>query len=336
MHKLREILLPFSWLYGGITSLRNQLYDRDIFESRRYDLPVISVGNLSVGGTGKSPMVEYLIALLSSRYRVATLSRGYKRSSSGFYLLKGDEQAREVGDEPLQFKRKYPSALVAVDEVRTRGIETLLALPEPPEVILLDDAFQHRKVVAGLNILLTSYDNLYSNDFLLPAGNLRESIHGRKRAHLVIVTKCPLSLSRKEQDEIARQLKLFPNQKLFFTGIGYSEQIFSHKKPIPLSEFLDMEFVLVTGIAKPAPLVAYLHSMGLKFKHLSFPDHHNFTTKELKMLRKYKLLLTTEKDYMRLKGEMEDKQLYYLPIKSTFLSRAEDFNSLIHSFIAKK
>lgn len=336
MHKLRKILFPFSWLYGGITSLRNELYDRNILESRSYDMPIIGVGNLSVGGTGKSPMVEYLIALLREHYSIATLSRGYKRSTSGFHLLKGDEQALEVGDEPLQFKRKYPSTLVAVDEVRTRGIETLLALPEPPEVILLDDAFQHRKVMAGLYILLTSYDNLYSNDSLLPTGNLRESILGRKRAQIVIVTKCPVNLSQREQQEIARRLKLFPNQELFFTGIGYSEQVFGHKQPISLNEFLDKEFVLVTGIAKPGPLVEHLQSKGLKFQHLSFPDHHNFTEKELKELRRHRLLLTTEKDYMRLKGAMEDKELYYLPIKTKFLSRAEKFSELIYSFITKK
>lgn len=336
MHELRKILFPFSWLYGAITSLRNKLYDRDILKSHSYDLPIIGVGNLSVGGTGKSPMVEYLIALLKNNYNLATLSRGYKRSTSGFYLLEGHEQARQVGDEPLQFKRKYPSTLVAVDEVRTRGIETLLALPKPPEVILLDDAFQHRKVRAGLYILLTSYDNLYSNDSLLPAGNLREPIHGRKRARIVIVTKCPLNLSQKDQQKIARKLKLLPNQELFFTGIGYNEQVFSHKQPISLNQFIDKEFVLVTGIAKPAPLVEYLQGQGLKFQHLSFPDHHNFTEKELKVLRGHKLLLTTEKDYMRLRGEMKDKELYYLPIKTLFLSKTKEFNELIYSYVEKK
>lgn len=336
MQKLRKILLPFSWLYSGVTRLRNELYNRGIFESTAYDVPVICVGNLSVGGTGKSPMVEYLIDHLKDEYCVATLSRGYKRSTSGFYLLTGTETAREVGDEPLQFKKKYPNILVAVDEVRTRGIEKLLALPQPPEVILLDDAFQHRRVTPKLNILLTSYENLYSQDKVLPAGNLREPKSGSRRAHIVVVTKCPPGLGKIERQRVSESLDLLPEQSLFFASIGYSEQIFNQKGAMALSKLQEKEFVLVTGIAKPLPLVEYLQEQDLKFQHESFPDHHNFTDKQLRSLTSHELILTTEKDYMRLQGEFKDEQLYYIPIKTVFLASEPRFKSIITSSVTKK
>lgn len=336
MQNFRKFLVPFSWLYHAITSLRNSMYDKGILESRQFEVPVICVGNLSVGGTGKSPMVEFLISFLSNRFSVATLSRGYKRKTKGFLLVHGSEKAHEVGDEPLQFKKKYPGILVAVDEVRTRGIQNLMELTNPPEVIVLDDAFQHRKVKAGLNILLTAYGNLFSDDAVLPAGNLRESSSGRNRAQIVVVTKCPLDLTSEAKENIASRLRLSANQTLFFTGIGYSKQVYNGSGAVDLSQFKGKAVTLVTGIAQPETLVAYLRSKGLQFEHLNFPDHHNFTTDELDIIRGKELILTTEKDYMRMEGEIPPSKLFYLPISTLFLGGEEAFRELVLAYVTKK
>ncbi|MGB7786815.1 MAG: tetraacyldisaccharide 4'-kinase, partial [Salinimicrobium sp.] len=315
MLKARKLLYPFSLLYGGITFLRNKFYDEGIFKSHSYELPVIAVGNLSVGGTGKTPMVEYLIELLKQDRKVAALSRGYKRSSKGFHLVKGTETAAEVGDEPLQFKKKFPEVLVAVDESRSHGIEELLKNSDPPEIILLDDAFQHRQVKAGFYILLTPYQNLYSDDLVLPAGDLRESRSGAKRADVVVVTKCAENLSAEEQEKIAAKLNLQPEQELYFSSITYSGEVLGKGKKLQLKELQKRHFSLVTGIANPAPLVRHLQEQGLSFDHIAFPDHHNFTTSEIKDLQNKGLILTTEKDYMRLKNDIFEENLFYLPIQ---------------------
>lgn len=331
----RKLLYPFSLLYGGVMLLRNKMYDSGIFASQKFEVPVIAVGNLSVGGTGKSPMVEYLIGLLKEDLRVASLSRGYKRSSSGFHLLSGDENAAAVGDEPLQFKNKFLDVAVAVDESRRHGIEELLKQPSSPEVILLDDAFQHRKVRAGLYILLTPYNNLYTGDLVLPAGNLREPKEGAARAGIVVVTKCPPQLSIEEQEEIAEKLQLQPGQALFFSSISYAKEVFSRNSDISLKQLKKKHFKLITGIANPAPLVAFLKEQSLNFDHKAFPDHHNFSDSEIAELKKTRLLVTTEKDYMRLKDEMKEEQLFYLPIKTEFLRDEEGFKSLIKAYLQK-
>jgi len=227
MNLLRKILFPFAILYGIITSIRNFLFDVGILKSYSFDLPIIAVGNLSVGGTGKTPQIEYLIRLLSDTYKIATLSRGYKRQSKGFVLADSGSNATVLGDEPFQFYQKFPEIQVAVDADRKNGIEQLLLQKEIPQIILLDDAFQHRKVKAGFYILLTSYGDLYSNDFILPTGNLRESRSGAKRANIVVVTKCPKMLSHKEQKSIQSKLKLTKNQELYFSFIDYDDSIFS-------------------------------------------------------------------------------------------------------------
>lgn len=331
MSTARKLLYPFSLLYGGITMLRNKLYDEGIFKSHAYDLPVIAVGNLSVGGTGKSPMVEYLISLLKNEHKVATLSRGYKRSTSGFRLLNGSETAAEVGDEPLQFKNKFPEVQVAVDEDRSHGIEELLKT-SAPEVIILDDAFQHRKVTAGLYILLTPYGNLYSKDLILPAGNLREPRSGAKRADIVVVTKCPEDLTKEEQAEIAKELSLDSDQALFFSSIAYSETVLGESS-FPLEELKDHSFTLVTGIANPQPLVDFLKRKALEFEHRAFPDHHNFSASEVKELQAADFILTTEKDYMRLKNELPPNNISYLPISTRILDASEEFEDLIRNFV---
>ncbi|KIA85188.1 tetraacyldisaccharide 4'-kinase [Flavobacterium sp. AED] len=334
MNLLRKILFPFAILYGLITSIRNFLFDKGILKSYSFDLPIIAVGNLSVGGTGKTPQIEYLIRLLSDKYKIATLSRGYKRQSEGFILADANSNAAILGDEPFQFYQKFPNIQVAVDTNRKNGIEQLLSQSNKPEVILLDDAFQHRKVKAGFYILLTSYGDLYSDDFILPTGNLRESRSGAQRGNIIIVTKCPSPLSLDEQKEIKNKLKLSLNQELYFTYIDYDDCIYSENRKIKVDEIKSLGKVLVAGIAKPEPFFTYLKNTNDAC--LSFPDHHNFTDKdilEIKNLAQNSLIITTEKDYVRLKGSLPSEQLFYLPIKSSFISGSENFDKVILNYI---
>jgi tetraacyldisaccharide 4'-kinase len=334
MNLLRKILFPFALLYGLITSIRNFLFDKGILKSYSFDLPLIAVGNLSVGGTGKTPQIEYLIRLLSDKYKIATLSRGYKRQSEGFILADGTSNAATLGDEPFQFYQKFATIQVAVDADRKNGIEQLLGQLEKPEVILLDDAFQHRKVKAGFYVLLTSYGDLYSDDWMLPTGNLREGRNGAKRANVIIVTKCPAALSSEEQKEIRNKLKLSLSQELYFTYIDYDDWIYSENKKIKVTEIKGLDKVLVAGIAKPEPFFTYLKN--LNDACLSFADHHNFTDKDIvaiKNLAQGNLIITTEKDYVRLKGSVPGDQLFYLPIKSSFVSGSENFDKNILNYV---
>jgi len=329
---LRKILIPIVPIYQGITWLRNYGYDHNFLKSKSYDLPVICVGNLNVGGTGKTPMIECLIRLLQNDYKVGTLSRGYGRQTKGFILANEKSTAQTIGDEPFQFYNKFPDVIVSVGEDRQNAIEQLLQLKLSPEIILLDDAFQHRKVKAGFNILLTSYDSLYVNDMLLPTGNLREPKSGAKRADIIIVTKCPTSLSSEAKNRIESKLNVEPDQQLFFSSISYSDSVISKDKTIDLQDLKGQHITLVTGIANPKPLVKYLEGKALEFKHESYKDHHNFTVSEINELREQDLILTTEKDYVRLKDNIESDKLYYLPIEAKILSNTK-FNSIIESFV---
>lgn len=330
----RKFLLPFSPVYGLVTRVRNICYDSGIFKSQEYPFPLIGVGNLSVGGTGKSPMVEYLIKHISPHHRVATLSRGYGRSTNGFYLLNKNDIAGKVGDEPLQFKNKFPHVHVAVDEDRQRGIAGLVNTVNP-EVIILDDAFQHRKVKAGLYILLTTYANLYTEDYLLPGGNLREPVSGAKRADIIVVTKCPRDLSEKELDRISRKLKLNAQQHLFFSYIDYATEISNDNASTSLKSIEGKKVTLVTGIADPQPLLEHLKKVKIGFEHLRFPDHHNFTPGDLESISG-EIILTTEKDYMRLRDLIKDQKLFYIPISMKFIKDTEIFNNLIDQFIGNE
>ncbi|MCB0465124.1 MAG: tetraacyldisaccharide 4'-kinase [Aequorivita sp.] len=319
MNFLRKLLFPFSLLYGGITALRNFLYNKGFLKSKSYDFPVICVGNLSTGGTGKSPMIELLISFLKDNHKIAVLSRGYKRKTSGYREVITTSSVEDVGDEPLQFKKKYPDITVAVCEDRQTGIEKLKSMAD---VVLLDDAFQHRKVKASLNILLTSFDELYMNDCMLPTGNLREPKFGAKRADVIVVTKCPENISDSTMEAIKRKLKPKPHQEIYFSKIGYASEIKNTKEEKPLSYLKNQEFLLVTGIANPKPLVEFLKNEGLNFEEKSFPDHHNFTTSEIEALKKHPLILTTEKDFMRLQPIANTTKIYYLPIKTILLYEA--------------
>jgi tetraacyldisaccharide 4'-kinase len=334
MNLVRKILFPFAILYGFITGIRNFLFDKGILKSFSFDVPVIAVGNLSVGGTGKTPQIEYLIRLLSPKYKVATLSRGYRRQSEGFVLADSSSNAAILGDEPFQFYSKFKNIQVAVDADRKNGIEQLLSQSNKPELILLDDAFQHRKVKAGFYILLTSYGDLYSDDFILPTGNLRESRSGAKRANVVIVTKCPATLSLDEQNKIKSKLQLDSNQELYFSYIDYDDSVYSEEKSMKVSEIKNMDKLLLAGIAKPEPFFNYLESKN--DDKLVFPDHHHFTENdllEIKNKAQNKIIITTEKDYVRLKDKLHNEQLYYLPIRSSFISESKNFDKSITDFI---
>ncbi|NND52725.1 MAG: tetraacyldisaccharide 4'-kinase [Flavobacteriaceae bacterium] len=332
MKFLRNILIIVVPIYFIIIWVRNVLYDLGIIASRSYDLPIICVGNLSVGGTGKTPMIEYIIRLIQNDYKVATLSRGYKRKSTGFQLAGEGSSAETLGDEPFQFYSKFKSITVSVDGNRRRGIASLLSKSDSPEVILLDDAFQHRKVKAGLNILLTTYDELYVDDMLLPTGNLREPGSGAKRAHIIIVTKCPKSLKTNEKEQLRKKLRVRPHQQLFFSRISYSDFIYGRNTERSIYDLKAMDFTLVTGIANPRPLLDHLKGLDLNFDHLEFNDHHIFSEKELEMIGAKPIVLTTEKDYVRLKDAIQKDHLFYLPIE-TKLDKGDEFESLIRTFI---
>lgn len=329
MKLLRKILFPIAIIYWLVTFVRNWLYDIGFFKSKSYNLPIIAIGNLSAGGTGKTPHTEYLIRLLKDNYKVAVLSRGYKRSTKGFVLANETISAAELGDESYQIHTKFPDVSVAVCEDRQTGIENLM-LNINPDVILLDDAFQHRKVKAGFYVLLTAYDDLFSDDYILPFGNLRESAIGKKRANVVVVTKCPSTITEQEQEKIASCLAMTKDVPVFFTSIDYDTEVFGTENSQNVSEIISKEKVVVAGIAKPKYFIDYLNSGNDKV--MIYPDHHNFSEQEiseLNTLAQDKMLVTTEKDFVRLNGKIKASSLFYLPIKVKFLNSENEFQTLI-------
>lgn len=337
MKLFRFLLFPVAVLYDSITRIRNYFFNVGIFKQTTFKIPVIVVGNLSIGGTGKTPQIEYLIRLLKDTYNVAVLSRGYKRKTKGFVLLNENHKAIDVGDEPLQYFRKFANIHVAVDANRVAGIGNLITLKKP-DLILLDDAYQHRKVKSSFYILLTKYNDLFTDDFLLPTGNLRESRRGAKRTDVILVTKCPVNIPKIEQKIIKDKFKKF-NKEVFFTAISYLESTLGFKE-IKTTDLKDFEVLLVTGIANPKPLTAYLRDLKVSFHHLKFADHHHFSDTEINDIKnRYqqitaskKIILTTEKDYVRLESSL--KELTYLPIKTSFLNTGDkEFNNLINNHL---
>ncbi len=344
LRSFRYLLIPFSLIYGLVIAIRNWMYDKGFLQSTRFNFPVICVGNLAMGGTGKTPMVEYLLRFLDDNYQIATLSRGYKRKTRGFGIATTDTTALDIGDEPMQFHLKFPGVTVAVGEERLLAIPQLLQERPDTEVIILDDAFQHRQVNAGFNILLTEYRNLYTRDFLLPGGDLRDSVTQAKRADIIIVTKCPSDLSEEKKASVTRELKISPHQHVFFTCLVYGQpyHLFSGNKK-PLGE--QTELLLVTGISNPRPLKQYLTEKVKSFDMLTFRDHHIFDSDDLEEIHKSfsrlrsieKIMLTTEKDGMRLQKFEQDLQIqpiYVLPVEHAFLFNEElRFQRLLIDYI---
>lgn len=328
---VRLMLLPLAGLYALVLWIRHGLYGFGWKKSKKYALPIICVGNVSFGGTGKTPMTEYLIRFLQKKYRVAVLSRGYLRKTRGFLRAAPQSTAQDLGDEPFQYHQKFPNITVAVDEKRVRGVDNLLKMNEKPEVILLDDAFQHRAISAGLNIVLTAYDRPFWKDFLFPAGDLRDLPNRVQNADCLVVTKCPEVLSALQMQQIRQRCQGVKN--LFFTKIKYADFVASRGGSMPLSDWISAPFTLVTGIAMPRPLLDFLTKQGASFEHLHFADHHHFTPKEIQNLQQKKRILTTEKDYARLPELLEN--VYYLPIEVGFFSEQEQnqFHKMITDFL---
>ena len=340
---LRFLLFPFAILYNLVTGLRNRLYDRALKPSIKFDLPVIGIGNLAAGGTGKTPLTEYLIRLLARNYRVATLSRGYGRSTKGFRMAQPMDSALTIGDEPFQFFVKFGDRVkVAVGEERALAITNILHLHPKTQVILLDDAFQHRSVIPSLSILLTDYHRPFYEDFLLPAGRLRESRSGAGRADIVIVTKCPQEITDEEMIEIEKSIRAFVERPVFFTHIRYGNPTPLGRQDIKLGD----QIALLSGISNSQPLEHYVSQNYKLKKHFNYSDHHPYTNADLERLNRFisdhpsTSILTTEKDKVKLATPEFDSiiqrlPIFYLPIEVEFIKNGQDFDEMVLNSIKR-
>jgi tetraacyldisaccharide 4'-kinase len=336
-----------SQLYGLIVAVRNKLYDLGILKSCSFKMPVICVGNITVGGTGKTPHVIWLAGILSKMMSVAVLSRGYMRKSRGFRVVSPDDNTSAVGDEPLQMSRSLPGVKVFVDRDRVHGIREIMRREPDIRTVVLDDGFQHRAVKAGLNILLTDWHRLMTRDRLLPLGRLRESLKEIRRAEIIIVTKAPHDISAEEIARVSDELGSGPNCSVFFTTLAYDQPL-SLMRSSETSVTASTSVLLVTGIADPSPLLQYLSGITAKITHLSFPDHHRFTEKDLAMLtRTYdqlegeeKMIITTAKDAVRLKeitiiADHVREAIHYLPVRVQFIADEEKFLNKVYQYAGK-
>ena len=344
LRSFRYVLFPISLLYGGVIWLRNRLFDRNVLRSTSFNFPIICIGNLVIGGSGKTPMTEYLVRLLRKDYRTATLSRGYKRKTEGFAMANEFTTALEIGDEPMQIHCKFPDITVVVGEKRLEAIPQLLQERPNTQVIILDDAFQHRQIRAGLNILLTAYNNLYTRDLMMPAGDLRDVRMSNKRADIIIVTKCPETLHDDERQAIIKEIGPLPGQAVYFTALQYGTpyHLFTRQ---PMKIKSEMDTLLICGIANPRPLKEYLTTQVNTYDMLRYADHHIFDIDDLADIRKHfdrmrsasKIMLTTEKDAVRLQKferEMKDLPVYVIPIEHVFMfGDTETFSKSIRDFI---
>ncbi len=345
-------LIPLSWFYGMGVGLRNKLFELGVLKTRSFDIPVISVGNITVGGSGKTPHVEYLVRLLKDKAKVAVLSRGYKRQTKGFVLANDQSTVEEIGDEPLQMKQKFGDIYVAVDEDRCHGIDTLTSDNDTKDVdvILLDDAFQHRYVKPGINILLVDYHRMIFQDKLLPAGRLREPVEGKKRADIVIITKCPKDLRPMDYRVLTNEMGLLAYQSLYFTTLSYEnlKPLFGGDERKLDSISQDEHVLLLTGIATPQQIITDLQPYCNHIQPLTFGDHHQFTEKDIANINETfssmpspKMIITTEKDACRLEkisglNEQVRKSIYILPIHIEFmLEQEESFTNKILSYVQK-
>ena len=339
----RWYFYPLAVVYHLITAIRNKMYDFGILKSVRFRIPIIGVGNLSVGGSGKSPMVMYLAELLSNNFRMGVLSRGYGRKTKGYYIVNYESNYQMVGDEAMQLFQRFKNKFaIAVCEDRVKGAKKIIADMDL-ELLVLDDSYQHRAIKPGFNILLTDYNEPYFNDFLLPAGDLRESRNGSKRADIIMVTKCPKDLTQEQEQNYIAKIKPRYGQKVFFSSIQYDENLQSKYGQISIEKLADCEVLLITGIANPTPLVEELSQYTQNVKHLKFRDHHSFSQEDIKKIAdeykkmgENKLILTTEKDYTRLMSfEYFWEKLFYWGI-NTEIKNKEEFNQIILNYVIRK
>ncbi len=355
MKLFRLFLFPFAIIYGIIISVRNFLFDKDILKQKSFNFPVIVLGNLCVGGTGKTPHTEYIVKLLKDKYKIAVLSRGYGRKTSD-YLLANEENSNSlfIGDEPAQIKNKHPEIIVAVDANRVNGINKTKAQFPETEIFILDDAFQHRYVKPGISLLLSSYENLFCDDYLLPSGNLRECRSAANRADAIIITKCPTILSPLDKRFILDKLKPIYHQKVFFSYMKYGDftPINATKALFSKEYYFERNYsiLLLTGIANPEPLEYYIESNSKKVYTHRFSDHHFFTVAEIQRIKEIfqeipsenKIILTTEKDKMRLmlpeiQNIIAELPVFYLPLEICFHESKHDevsFDQFIKNYVA--
>ncbi len=351
MESITKILfLPFAWIYHIVTSVRNKLYDGRFLRSSTFpEKHLICVGNLAVGGTGKTPHVDYLINLLKQEFRVATLSRGYKRKTTGFILADSTSNSYDIGDEPLFYKTKHPKLYVAVEANRVKGVKKLAAIEDSPTVIILDDAFQHRAIKCGLNIVLSEFEHLYFDDYLMPYGRLRESKSSIHRADIIVVSKTPEKTSAVDIRNVLKDIKPRPHQYVFFSYLKYGE-LYSvnnaNEKINTLNDLFRYRIILFTGIANPSPMITYLKEYSAYVSHLPFNDHHDYTVSDIENILKYyhgieggnKLIVTTEKDLMRLKHPelwriVERMNIFVLPVEVSFKDKEDEFNEIILKYV---
>ncbi|MEZ5106511.1 MAG: tetraacyldisaccharide 4'-kinase [Draconibacterium sp.] len=351
---IKILLYPLSWLYGTVVYIRNRMYDLNLLKSTEFDVPVISIGNITVGGTGKTPHVEYLVQLLKDKFEVATLSRGYKRKTTGYLEIQPGSTSEEAGDEPLQIKNHFPEITVSVCEKRVEGVEKLLRAENEklPDVVILDDAFQHRRITPGINILLIDYNRPVKEDHLLPLGRLREGVSQMRRANIIVFTKCPDEVTPIMRRILQKDVGLLPYQSLFFSTLEYGKL-----KPVFSAKRLDKTFytdkthsiLIVTGIASPKLFHDYMKKFSSHTKILSFPDHHYYSEADIQQIEQNleslpginKIIVTTEKDSMRLKDkenlpETIKNSLYLLPAKVNFPdAESREFNKKILNYVGE-
>lgn len=335
MRLFRFFLFPFAVLYLAVTGFRNFLFNIGLFKEQRYTVPTLGIGNLSVGGTGKSVAINYFIERLKDKYPITVLSRGYGRLSKGFQLADQNSTADSIGDEPMMFLKSNPGIRIGVANRRREGMKQLLSHTSHQEgsVFLWDDCFQHRWVKPDVMLLLTTFDQPYVYDYLLPVGRLRELSEGSRRADIILVTKCPKDISDKAKNVIKNRIQLLSHQSLFFAGIKYSENVYNSNRMLPVSMLEKVPFLLITGIADPSLLVNYLKSKFLQFEHLKYSDHHIFSSRDIEQIRQKSngcMVLTTQKDYVRLVDKFNSELLFYLPIEMDILDgREEELNALV-------
>jgi len=332
MSLLRKLFFPLSLLFKIVQEIRNLLYDLNIIGHTKFNIPTVSIGNLSLGGTGKTPLVEYLLSKLIIKYKIGILSRGYKRKSNGFLKLNEYSNISLVGDEPFIIQKTFPESNVYVCEDRVDGIKNILKNDEL-DVIILDDAFQHRKLKTTLNIMLSSFSKPFYNDYIFPVGNLRESRLSYKRANIIIITKCPTNFNQNEMNDIRIKINPLEDQKIFFTYISYKDVLFGNKS-VNINSIVNKEILLVTGIAETENIINHLNSKSIKFKHLKYSDHHNYSSNDINNILKFSknsLVLTTKKDYYKLKGKINN--LLYLDIEIRFLKNEDEFLKEVYKIL---